>query len=589
MKKIFTLLTFVSSSLLSFAQGPVIEGTYLSVRGSSVKEIWDLTSNITVPDTGQNMLWDYSNEFTNPTDTFQIKTFHPDSVVEGHSFGQQYFPNATHATYLRAPFDNLLDSLYSYYIVDTGGLYMVGARSIKNVPANTDYVAYDTIANMIPRELYVPNIAKYGMHMVDISRYETYGRALGNQIKIKGGNVKDLKGVGYGTLKMPNGNVYTDVLLTKVTSIKHDSVFDPTGTSLFLALEPDTTVGYSFLRNNTFATSALMYLNANTANSAINFGWYTLPVDFGSISGTVYDSDAETNVVKYGEVYLYREHSNFSKDDILARTNLDTLGNFKFDSIPYGEYRIAVRPDLDSFPNAFTTYYGDTTNWLDAPTVITFNDSISDGHKIHLQFHEAPQGPGEISGNLNMDLDIRTNKPIPGVDIIVEKNPGGGAFREVKTDANGNYSIGNLSIGQYRIFVDIPGLYMNGTHEFEIVDSTQIICLNFTSGTDSIHPACLPLSIHENSVVQSHLMQAYPNPYSTSTTIKVDITEKSNVTLEVYNVLGEKITTLDKGMKQAGQYSYTFNAKSLNHANGLYFVKLLVNNKIDVLRIIEQQ
>lgn len=586
MKKILTLLTFVSSSLLSFAQGPVIEGTYLPVRGTAVKEVWDISSGtIEVPAPGENMYWDYSDDFDTPTQEYLIATFVPDTTPYFANFSE-----ATHGSFLTAPLGQI-DSLYSYYIVDTGGLYMIGGRSVKAVPASGDYFMNDTTATYIKRELYVPANVSYQRVINDTSIVITYARTSGVNVKIKSTKYKHMTAIGYGTIKMPDGRIYNDALLTKVDVTRIDSAFLASN-GMFLTVPGNPEISnfteYSFLRNNTFGSSALMYLESTQGSSTINYGWYTVPVDFGNISGTVYDSDAETNVVKYGEVYLYREHSNFSKDDILARTNLDTLGNFKFDSIPYGEYRIAVRPDLDSFPNAFTTYYGDTTNWLDAPTVITFNDCISDGHKIHLQFHEEPQGPGEISGNLNMDWDVRTNNPIPGVDIIVEKNPGGGAFRETKTDANGNYSIGNLSIGQYRIFVDIPGLYMNGTHEFEIVDASEITCLNFTSGTDSIHPACLPLSIHENSVAQSHLMQAYPNPYSTSTTIKVDITEKSNVTLEVYNVLGEKITTLDKGMKQAGQYSYTFNAKSLNHATGLYFVKLLVNNKIDVLRIIEQ-
>ena len=53
--------------------------------------------------------------FIYPTDTFKIETFHPDSVVNGHCFSQ-YFPNATHASFLRTPLNNLSDSIYLYYI-----------------------------------------------------------------------------------------------------------------------------------------------------------------------------------------------------------------------------------------------------------------------------------------------------------------------------------------------------------------------------------------------------------------------------------------------------------------------------------------
>jgi len=53
MKKILTL-SFLAFSLLSFGQGPVIEGTYLPVRGTSVKQVWDTSSVFTIPAGGAN-------------------------------------------------------------------------------------------------------------------------------------------------------------------------------------------------------------------------------------------------------------------------------------------------------------------------------------------------------------------------------------------------------------------------------------------------------------------------------------------------------------------------------------------------------
>ena len=99
MKKIY-LISFVLISLSAFAQqGPIIEGTYLPVRGTAVKNIWDISPNtISIPAPGPNMVWDYSAEFLNPTDTFKIETFHPNTTPYF-----QYFPTATHASFLRTP------------------------------------------------------------------------------------------------------------------------------------------------------------------------------------------------------------------------------------------------------------------------------------------------------------------------------------------------------------------------------------------------------------------------------------------------------------------------------------------------------
>lgn len=608
MKKNFTLL-FISFSLFSFAQqqetrsataAPIIEATYLPVRGTSIIEVWDVTPNtITVPDTGTNKVWDYSSEFINGVDTFTIKTFHPDTLVNGLSYSQ-YFPTATHASFLRSPIDNITDSLYSYYIIDTLGLHMLGGFNIRAQTSNQ--VGYDTTSIISPSELMTPTQITYGMEKNDTSKYITYGKYINIPIKIRGTKTKVMSGVGYGTLTMPNGRKFYNVLLARQIIHTVDSVFHGIIGNYLNSITSDF-IDYSFFRNNTFGTSYLMYLNANSANTLIGYGWYTLPVDFGSISGTVFTDGTENTVVTNGVAYLYREYSNFSKNDILDTSILDSYGNYNFDSIPYGQYRVSVRPDLTMYPNNLTTYFGDTTKGNYASPIITsVQDSNSIGHNIHILYHTDSVGLGSISGTLdlqqslgiiaNPDLNngIRAIDPIPGVDIIVRSRPGGIAMREIKTDPLGYYSIGDLDNGAYDLFVDIPGLLMKGTYEFEIAGATAINCLDFTSGMDSIHHyVCQDITTNvQKSIKSANLLDVYPNPYKFATTVKINVSVKSTVLLEVYNVLGEKIQTLDNSEKIAGSYSYNFSAKALNYSAGLYFIKLSMGNNVSVLKIMEQ-
>ncbi|MEE9431252.1 MAG: T9SS type A sorting domain-containing protein [Melioribacteraceae bacterium] len=79
-------------------------------------------------------------------------------------------------------------------------------------------------------------------------------------------------------------------------------------------------------------------------------------------------------------------------------------------------------------------------------------------------------------------------------------------------------------------------------------------------------------TININLIVQDmkyELSQNYPNPFNPSTTISYTIPEQTQVDVIVYNVFGEEITRLVNEIKDAGTYSFKFNATNL--AAGLYF------------------
>ncbi|MCW8849140.1 MAG: T9SS type A sorting domain-containing protein, partial [Melioribacteraceae bacterium] len=56
--------------------------------------------------------------------------------------------------------------------------------------------------------------------------------------------------------------------------------------------------------------------------------------------------------------------------------------------------------------------------------------------------------------------------------------------------------------------------------------------------------------------------QNYPNPFNGDTNIKFQISQISNVKLEIYNILGQKIKTLVDQSKSAGYYSVVWNGKN---------------------------
>ncbi len=64
----------------------------------------------------------------------------------------------------------------------------------------------------------------------------------------------------------------------------------------------------------------------------------------------------------------------------------------------------------------------------------------------------------------------------------------------------------------------------------------------------------------------------FPNPFNSSTVIQYIIPEESNISLDLYNSIGEKIKNLSDGFKRAGEYEVYLNANSL--ASGVYFIVL---------------
>ncbi|MCD4664696.1 MAG: T9SS type A sorting domain-containing protein, partial [Bacteroidales bacterium] len=72
------------------------------------------------------------------------------------------------------------------------------------------------------------------------------------------------------------------------------------------------------------------------------------------------------------------------------------------------------------------------------------------------------------------------------------------------------------------------------------------------------------------------LSQNYPNPFNPSTTISFSLLKESNVSLKVFNMLGEQIQTLVEEKLPVGEFQYQWRAHNL--PNGVYFYSLKVGS-----------
>ncbi len=82
------------------------------------------------------------------------------------------------------------------------------------------------------------------------------------------------------------------------------------------------------------------------------------------------------------------------------------------------------------------------------------------------------------------------------------------------------------------------------------------------------------VNLSESLPVSLVLDQNYPNPFNPSTTISFALPVKSNVTLNVYNLVGQKVLNIINGNLEEGSHKYNIDASNLS--SGIYIYSLSV-------------
>ena len=80
------------------------------------------------------------------------------------------------------------------------------------------------------------------------------------------------------------------------------------------------------------------------------------------------------------------------------------------------------------------------------------------------------------------------------------------------------------------------------------------------------------------------LKQNYPNPFNPSTNISFTMAKPDNVTLKVFNIIGQEVATLINGPMDAGSHVVNFNAANL--ASGIYFYQLKAGSQIAIKKMV---
>jgi hypothetical protein len=87
-------------------------------------------------------------------------------------------------------------------------------------------------------------------------------------------------------------------------------------------------------------------------------------------------------------------------------------------------------------------------------------------------------------------------------------------------------------------------------------------------------PAAAPKPVELSEIA---LDQNHPNPFNPATDISFSLPSAARVTLEIYNILGERVATLVDSELGAGSHTVTWNSTDISGntvASGVYFYRL---------------
>jgi S-formylglutathione hydrolase len=113
-------------------------------------------------------------------------------------------------------------------------------------------------------------------------------------------------------------------------------------------------------------------------------------------------------------------------------------------------------------------------------------------------------------------------------------------------------------------------LSFNGGHDDKVRSRIENSIMPFFS--EILTFDTLYTSVDLENIPSDYRLSNSPNPFNQTTTIFFEMPKEMFTTLEIYNIVGEKIETLVNGVRKAGKYRLKWNSKGLG--GGIYLCKL---------------
>ena len=78
-----------------------------------------------------------------------------------------------------------------------------------------------------------------------------------------------------------------------------------------------------------------------------------------------------------------------------------------------------------------------------------------------------------------------------------------------------------------------------------------------------------------------------PNPFTTNATLSYSLYQRSDVVIEVFNLVGQKVATLANEKQPAGEHQLQL-GDAINQTKGVYFVRLSIDGEVLTKKVLVQ-
>ena len=215
--------------------------------------------------------------------------------------------------------------------------------------------------------------------------------------------------------------------------------------------------------------------------------------------------------------------------------------------------------------------------------------------EINIQGNSVTIASGSTTPNVGNNTDFGTvNKGSNATKSFVIQNTGAGSLTITSFNFTGANASEFTLVGQPSLPLVIAA---NGSQTITVqfaptAAGLRTATLNIASNDadEAAYTFALQGNGNTSSIKQVVYTNSYviaPNPFELNSNVKIDLVSAAKVSIEVFNLLGERVELVVNGALTAGQYNFSFGNNQNNYPTGIYLVKVVIDGKVSTTKVIK--